>query len=170
MDIDREYRCPRCNRLVFMASGLEQSGHIYFICPRCKLLITLFNGEMVTAEPKAALPWRASPEHRQMRRRRLTPTPDEIVVIMQERWTNQWKAQSLKRAELAVGLRFKVFHRDGFRCRYCGKAAADGALLEADHVIPRSKGGLDSLENLVTACWECNAGKSDRLLTTCISI
>lgn len=57
-------------------------------------------------------------------------------------------------------LRWQVLVRDGFMCRYCGSAAPD-VRLEADHVIPRSKGGLDTLENLVTACEACNRGKSD---------
>lgn len=61
-------------------------------------------------------------------------------------------------------LRFRVLERDGFRCRYCGKGAAQGALLEVDHVHPRSHGGRDSHENLVTACSSCNGGKSDLLL------
>jgi 5-methylcytosine-specific restriction endonuclease McrA len=32
--------------------------------------------------------------------------------------------------------------------------------LEVDHVIARSAGGPDTMENLVTACWDCNRGKS----------
>lgn len=64
------------------------------------------------------------------------------------------------------GLRFRVFERDGFRCRYCGRAAADGAVLQADHVYPASRGGRATMENLVTACFECNNGKRDRVLTS----
>lgn len=55
-------------------------------------------------------------------------------------------------------LRFNVFMRDGFRCQYCGRAAPD-VELEADHVHPRSKGGPDTMANLVTACVACNGGK-----------
>lgn len=65
-----------------------------------------------------------------------------------------------------LSLRFKVFHRDGFRCRYCGRSAADGVEMQADHVMPKSKGGEWSMENLVTACWECNIGKMDFILAT----
>lgn len=57
-------------------------------------------------------------------------------------------------------VRFEVLKRDGFRCRYCG-ANASTTLLHVDHVIPRSKGGIDAPENLVAACATCNAGKSD---------
>lgn len=62
-------------------------------------------------------------------------------------------------------LRFEVFTRDGFRCRYCGRTPdRDDIKLQADHLHPKSKGGLDELSNLVTACWDCNIGKLDRVL------
>ena len=40
----------------------------------------------------------------------------------------------------------------------------DGVKLEVDHVHPRSKGGSDSEDNLVTACFDCNQGKKDMIL------
>jgi HNH endonuclease len=54
--------------------------------------------------------------------------------------------------------RFEVFKRDGFVCRYCGKRPPD-TVLEVDHVVPKSGGGGDETENLVTSCFECNRGK-----------
>lgn len=60
-------------------------------------------------------------------------------------------------------LRFSVFHRDGFTCQYCGKRPPE-VILEADHIVPRVEGGKDQLENLVTACFDCNRGKSDTSL------
>jgi len=61
-------------------------------------------------------------------------------------------------------LRFEILKRDGFRCRYCG-ATAVSALLHVDHVVPVVEGGLDDPANLVTACADCNLGKSDVQLT-----
>jgi hypothetical protein len=55
-------------------------------------------------------------------------------------------------------IRFEVFKRDGFTCAYCGKAPPD-IVLEVDHIEPKSKGGGDGMENLVTSCFECNRGK-----------
>jgi 5-methylcytosine-specific restriction endonuclease McrA len=55
--------------------------------------------------------------------------------------------------------RFNVFLRDRFTCQYCG-AKED---LTFDHVIPRSKGGLTTWENVVTACSPCNLRKGDKL-------
>ena len=64
---------------------------------------------------------------------------------------------------LSVRTRFEVFKRDRFTCSYCGNHPPD-VLLEVDHVVPRAAGGSDDIDNLVTACWDCNRGKSDRLL------
>jgi 5-methylcytosine-specific restriction endonuclease McrA len=54
--------------------------------------------------------------------------------------------------------RFNLFLRDAFSCQYCG-AAED---LTFDHVIPRSRGGRTTWENIVTACARCNLGKGGR--------
>lgn len=56
-------------------------------------------------------------------------------------------------------LRYEILRRDNHRCRYCGAAAPD-ARLTVDHVVPASLGGSDDPSNLVTACADCNSGKS----------
>lgn len=62
-------------------------------------------------------------------------------------------------------LRFEVFKRDNFSCQYCGRnVIEDNIKIHCDHVIPKSKGGIDIISNLVTACQECNLGKCDVLL------
>lgn len=61
-------------------------------------------------------------------------------------------------ASIGNRLRFEVLRRDGFACRYCG-ATGDDAALEVDHIEPRSKGGSDDIDNLITACFACNRGK-----------
>jgi 5-methylcytosine-specific restriction endonuclease McrA len=55
--------------------------------------------------------------------------------------------------------RFNVFLRDRFACQYCGSPED----LTFDHVIPRSKGGTTTWENVVAACSPCNLRKGDRL-------
>jgi 5-methylcytosine-specific restriction endonuclease McrA len=52
-----------------------------------------------------------------------------------------------------------VFARDGWACQYCGSRSN----LTVDHVIPRSKGGLSSWENIVASCAPCNRRKGDAL-------
>jgi len=54
--------------------------------------------------------------------------------------------------------RFNLFLRDGFACQYCGSDAE----LTFDHVIPRSRGGRTTWENIVTACAPCNLTKGGR--------
>jgi len=60
-------------------------------------------------------------------------------------------------------LRFEVFKRDYFTCRYCG-AQPPEAVLVVDHVLPVARGGMHTLDNLITACETCNQGKAARLL------
>ena len=55
--------------------------------------------------------------------------------------------------------RFNVFLRDRFSCQYCGSRED----LTFDHVIPRSKGGTTTWENVVAACSPCNLRKADRM-------
>ena len=55
--------------------------------------------------------------------------------------------------------RENVFKRDGYTCVYCG--SEDKRKLTIDHVIPQSRGGKDTWENLVTACFKCNQEKND---------
>lgn len=59
--------------------------------------------------------------------------------------------------------RFAVLERDDFACRYCGRRAPN-VELEVDHVVPKSRSGLDIPSNLVTACHDCNRGKRDHQL------
>ena len=56
--------------------------------------------------------------------------------------------------------RSMIYKRDNNTCQYCGSKSK----LTIDHVLPRSKGGKDTWENLVVACSSCNTKKSDKLL------
>lgn len=63
-----------------------------------------------------------------------------------------WKVPPVSRRE--------VFRRDNHSCQYCGSTRH----LTLDHVIPRSKGGTHTWDNVVAACERCNLSKGDRLL------
>lgn len=58
--------------------------------------------------------------------------------------------------------RRNIYFRDGNICQYCGRKFATSEL-SLDHVIPRSRGGGDTWENLVCACVSCNNRKADKL-------
>ena len=55
-----------------------------------------------------------------------------------------------------------VFARDGHRCQYCAGTAEN-----LDHVLPRSRGGPHTWENVVASCRSCNARKEARLPNEC---
>ena len=55
----------------------------------------------------------------------------------------------------------EILRRDGYRCQYCGRQTSQ---LTIDHIVPRSRGGPHSWENLVTACPQCNRRKGGRTL------
>src|SRR5271154_3197668 len=58
--------------------------------------------------------------------------------------------------------RFNVFLRDRFSCQYCGEPWPSHDLT-FDHVVPRSRGGRTTWDNVVTACSPCNLSKGGRL-------
>ncbi len=55
--------------------------------------------------------------------------------------------------------RRNLMFRDAHECQYCGKKPSHKSDLNIDHVLPRSRGGKDSWENLVTSCRACNLRK-----------
>ena len=62
--------------------------------------------------------------------------------------------------------RFNVFLRDHFACQYCGDGFP-APELTFDHVIPRSRGGRTTWENVVAACGPCNLRKANKLPREC---
>ena len=69
-------------------------------------------------------------------------------------------AKKQERKPITKKTRFEVFKRDSFKCQYCGKTPPE-VTLEVDHIKPKSKKGSDDLNNLITACFNCNRGKSN---------
>ena len=66
---------------------------------------------------------------------------------------------------MTVKLRDFIKKRDNFTCCYCGNSThkEPNLLLEIDHIIPVSKGGYTTEENLQTLCWKCNRTKSNKI-------
>lgn len=60
---------------------------------------------------------------------------------------------------VSKSMRYQVLRRDKHTCRYCGRTPPE-VRLTIDHVIPEALGGADIPANLVTACADCNGGKS----------
>ena len=69
----------------------------------------------------------------------------------------------MKRQGISKSVRFAVFLRDSFTCRYCGRQS-DVVKLVLDHAIPVCQGGSSEPENLITACEDCNSGKGGKTI------
>ena len=78
--------------------------------------------------------------------------------------TDKLERQKNKR-DIPLRLRLAILKRDKFRCVLCGRSPAThaGVSLHIDHIVPYSKEGTSTIDNLQTLCSECNLGKSDQL-------
>ncbi len=71
---------------------------------------------------------------------------------------------SRDKREISLGLRFRVLHRDRFKCALCGDSPSANPIcvLHVDHIVPWSKGGRTALDNLRSLCGSCNVGRGNR--------
>ena len=101
-------------------------------------------------------------DYRKRNRERLTAHRRENILQVKA-----WKHQYLGRKYNAVGkytaaeFRAAIALYDG-KCAYCVNPPPVGQRLEADHAIPLSRGGSNSIENILPACHSCNVRKRDR--------
>ena len=67
---------------------------------------------------------------------------------------------------MTSNLREKIKNRDNYACKICGLSVEKepNLLLEIDHIIPLSKGGITTEDNLQTQCWKCNRSKGNKIL------
>ena len=92
------------------------------------------------------------------------PVNEETPREKEKVQTISVKPEKKNKRDIPLGLRYKVLSRDRFRCVKCGNSPASdlNCKLHIDHIIPFSKGGLTTLENLQTTCSNCNLGKGNR--------
>lgn len=92
-------------------------------------------------------------------------TIDALVETLSQkiRWR---KSAAGQRALMTTKLRNLIKERDGYRCQQCAVSVAvePHLLLEVDHIMPVSRGGLTTPENLQALCWRCNRTKSNKLI------
>jgi len=102
----------------------------------------------------------------------LNDVPRTIRLLRQEGWQIEVRGDGYvrlaslekeeargKRAGISQRVRYRILHRDGFRCKACGRGPEDGVKLTIDHIIPVDWGGGNEELNLQTLCMECNEGK-----------
>jgi HNH endonuclease len=94
-----------------------------------------------------------------------TQTIDALIELLSEKIRFR-RSVAGQRALMTASLRQYIKGRDNHTCRYCSVSlmAEPHLLLEVDHVIPVSRGGLSTEENLQTLCWRCNRSKSNKML------
>lgn len=92
-------------------------------------------------------------------------TVDAMIEVMSAKIKFR-KTVAGQRALMTSQLRTTIKERDWYTCRYCtvSIAAEPHLLLEVDHIIPVSKGGLTTPDNLQTLCWRCNRTKSNKII------
>jgi 5-methylcytosine-specific restriction endonuclease McrA len=92
-----------------------------------------------------------------------TPVIDALVETLSQkiRWR---KSAAGQRALMTSKLRNSIKARDKHTCQSCSVslAAEPHLLLEVDHIVPVSRGGLSAWDNLQTLCWRCNRTKSNK--------
>lgn len=79
----------------------------------------------------------------------------------------KWKKSIAgQRALMTSQLRNDIKERDDYKCCSCNNGINNepNLLLEIDHIIPLSKGGITTYENLQTLCWKCNRSKGSKIL------
>lgn len=86
----------------------------------------------------------------------------QFFSLQDDGWRHEWCEREMARLRAPAKhghLREQILARDGHACVYCGATDTD---FDIDHVLPRSRGGLNTPENLVTACRTCNRSKGAR--------
>ena len=115
------------------------------ICGARRALILVLKGVAKTEEEQGAI------LHAALLR---IPMPSVIRLLEYRRIPHQTRALSRK----------NILMRDRYTCQYCLKVLPAGELT-LDHVIPRSRGGASTWENLVACCHSCNRKKGNHLLS-----
>jgi 5-methylcytosine-specific restriction endonuclease McrA len=80
--------------------------------------------------------------------------------------TRLGKSKNARRPRLGLTakVRWQVLARDAFTCQYCGRRPPEVSL-EVDHRVSVAEGGTDDIDNLFSACTECNRGKGTQSVT-----
>lgn len=92
---------------------------------------------------------------------------DKLISYLREKIKFK-KSIAGQRALMTSKLREKIKIRDDYTCQICGLSTSDekNLLLEIDHIIPLSKAGITSEDNLQTLCWKCNRTKGAKIYSS----
>ncbi|HMV15817.1 MAG TPA: HNH endonuclease [Chitinophagales bacterium] len=86
----------------------------------------------------------------------------EETSVLSESDMQTFREKADNKIKVQAGIRWQVFKRDNWKCVACGRSAEENIILHIDHILPRSKGGKDEMNNYQTLCETCNIGKSNK--------
>ena len=95
-----------------------------------------------------------------------TPTIDALIETLSEKIRFR-KSVAGQRAIMTAKFREFIKKRDNYTCKHCTLSVMGEPhlLLEVDHIMPISKGGLSTEDNLQALCWRCNRSKSNKVIS-----
>lgn len=98
------------------------------------------------------------------------PMNEENIIELINHLESKLSMEALakeQRALMTTKLRTYIKERDKYTCCQCGNSTHEepNLLLEIDHIIPISKGGLTQEDNLQTLCWKCNRSKGAKIIS-----
>ena len=85
----------------------------------------------------------------------------KLQAFLQQRGLDAWASRMIETDPVPPALRYQALMRSGGRCVLCG-ATKEDATLHVDHILPRSRGGKNTIDNLQVLCANCNEAKSNR--------
>lgn len=146
LNLSSRHRCPSSERIC-----MEQITDA--MMPFFTLAIVLFGIETVFN-----MFWR---EHKKAKREREREKKREK---RRQEYQDRRMANDAEHAKVTRAMRYDVLRRDGFKCVRCGRGSADGVKLHVDHIVPVSRGGKSTMDNLQTLCEDCNCGKGNKYI------
>lgn len=92
------------------------------------------------------------------------PMLERFVTYLSEQVKFKKSAEGQRRL-MTPKLRQQIKERDNYTCKQCSNSTSQepNLLLEIDHILPVSKGGMTTEDNLQTLCWKCNRSKGAKI-------
>jgi len=85
----------------------------------------------------------------------------KLQAFLQQRGLDAWASRMIETDPVPPALRYQALMRSAGRCVLCG-ATKEETTLHVDHILPRSRGGKNTIDNLQVLCATCNEAESNR--------
>jgi hypothetical protein len=139
-------------------SAFDEAQIVFYEDRLKKMPIPVLKNHGVASRSKQLVTLEVNELTLEQRREIIVSCEQRIAKFLKQRGVGTWSSL-LELDPVGETIRYQVLTRDK-QCLACGVKAKD-AVLQVDHIIPRSKGGSNKIENLQTLCAPCNRGKSN---------